>query len=210
MRTCDEWSGLLDDAVDDALSAGEARALREHCARCARCGGLLRDLRAIREAAGALDRHTPAPRLWRAIASRTVSRHRVPGVLMRRALAAAAVLLLVAGAAGWRHFASRPASGAPAEAAMTADAEIREAEAHYMKAIAALEQLTAGQERTLDPRVAEAIGQSLATIDRAIAESRSALIAHPESAVAQASLLEALRMKVSLLQQTVSLVNVHS
>lgn len=54
--------------------------------------------------------------------------------------------------------------------------------------------------------VAEEIAQSLGTIDRAIGDTRAALQKEPGSLVAQASLLEALRMKVSLLRETVSLI----
>jgi hypothetical protein len=94
--------------------------------------------------------------------------------------------------------------------AQSAELEIQQAEQHYDKAIAALEQLTAGTQDSLDPRVADAIAQSLRTIDQAIAESRAALKTDPGSDVAQSSLLEALRMKVALLQETISLMNARS
>ena len=74
-----------------------------------------------------------------------------------------------------------------------------------MNAIAALEKLTVAQDTALDPMVAAEIAQSLQSIDRAIDDSRAALKAEPGSFVAQTSLLEALRMKVALLQETVSL-----
>ena len=88
--------------------------------------------------------------------------------------------------------------------------ELQLAEQHYDNAIVALEKLTADKQNTLDPQVADAIEQSLATIDKAIGDSRAALESQPDSIVAQTSLLEALRMKVSLLQETVSLMNAHS
>ncbi len=77
-------------------------------------------------------------------------------------------------------------------------------------AIAALEQLTVKRDSTLDPSVAAEIAQSLQSIDRAIDDSRAALKSDPNSFVAQTSLLEALRMKVALLQETVSLMNARS
>ena len=46
-----------------------------------------------------------------------------------------------------------------------------------------------------------------AVIDGAIGESREALDKEPESTVAQDSLVEALRNKVTLLQDTVALIN---
>ena len=48
---------------------------------------------------------------------------------------------------------------------------------------------------------------SLTVIDGAIGESREALDKEPESTVAQDSLVEALRNKVTLLQDTVALIN---
>jgi hypothetical protein len=49
--------------------------------------------------------------------------------------------------------------------------------------------------------------KNLEVIDQAIGESRSALRTQPASEVAQESLFEALRNKVSLLQETVVLIN---
>ena len=48
---------------------------------------------------------------------------------------------------------------------------------------------------------------NLRVIDQAIGESRAALQAQPSSAPAQASLFDAMRDKVALLQQTVELIN---
>jgi hypothetical protein len=73
-----------------------------------------------------------------------------------------------------------------------------------------LEQLTVRKDTTLDPATAADIAQSLSSIDRAIADTRAALKTDPNSFVAQTSLLEALRMKVALLQETVSLMNARS
>jgi hypothetical protein len=115
--------------------------------------------------------------------------------------------LLVAGTAGWLYFAAhRSAPDSTAQLASAAS-ELQLAEQHYENAIAALEKLTSDKQNKLDPQVAEAIAHSLNTIDRAILDSRAALTAQPDSIVAQTSLLEALRMKVALLQETVSLMD---
>ena len=91
-----------------------------------------------------------------------------------------------------------------------AASELQLAEQHYQNAITALEQLTVARDSALDPSVAAEIAQSLKSIDRAIDDSRAALKSDPNSFVAQTSLLEALRMKVALLQETVSLMNARS
>ena len=128
-------------------------------------------------------------------------------------LAAAAALVLMLGAAAW--FAS--GSGwrgrtidTASDLVRNAASELQLAEQHYANAITALEQLTVDRDSALDPAVAAEIAQSLASIDRAIADSRAALKSDPNSFVAQTSLLEALRMKVALLQETVSLMNARS
>jgi CHASE3 domain sensor protein len=59
----------------------------------------------------------------------------------------------------------------------------------------------------MDPAVSAALQTNLTAIDRAIAESRTALIDQPQSASARASLTDALRQKVDVLQTTVALVN---
>ena len=92
----------------------------------------------------------------------------------------------------------------------SAASELQLAEQHYQNAITALEQLTVERDDALDPSVAAEIAQSLKSIDRAIDDSRAALKSDPGSFVAQTSLLEALRMKVALLQETVSLMNARS
>ena len=51
------------------------------------------------------------------------------------------------------------------------------------------------------------IDENHKVIDRAIAESRTALQSQPQSAPAQNSLFEALSQKVTLLQSTIALMN---
>ena len=210
--TCDECAEVLGDAVDGTLTGAAEAALREHIGQCEACAALLSDLHAIRRSAAALDRHKPSPDLWQTISARTAEPRRSWSWMP---LAAAAVLAIAIGSTAWLYVSRTQSARVPAEAeahdlATSAESEIQQAEAHYDKAIAALEQLTAGKEQTLDPRVAEAIAASLHTVDQAIVDSRAALKTDPASAVAQASVLEALRAKVSLLRETVSLINATS
>jgi predicted anti-sigma-YlaC factor YlaD len=209
--SCEEYSEWLSDAVDGTLSADRQAQVDAHCRDCERCRDLLNDLKDIRAAASELDRLTPSPDLWNAIAAkvdprRAYSRSWVP-------LAAAAVLVMMLGTAAWFGLASRlPSSGggSAANLARNAASELQLAEQHYQNAITALEQLTVNRDNALDPAVAAEIAQSLQSIDRAINDSRAALKAQPDSFVAQTSLLEALRMKVALLQETVTLMNARS
>jgi hypothetical protein len=182
----------------------------------------------IRAAAATLDRLTPSPDMWNAIAAKldppasaALPRRRgrpalADSLLWRGSswvqLAAAAALVMMLGAAAWFGLSTRPApTGSESIAELVrATSELQLAEQHYLNAIAALEQLTVQKDTVLDPAVAAEIAQSLASIDRAINDSRAALKTDPRSFVAQTSLLEALRMKVALLQETVSLMNARS
>lgn len=205
---CAEWLG---DAVDGALSPERQAQVDAHCRECESCRGLLNDLKEIRAAASRLDRFTPSPDLWNAIAAkveprRAYSRSWVP-------VAAAAALVMMLGTAAWFGFGARWGSSGGESAAIlarNAASELQLAEQHYQNAITALEQLTVNRDTALDPAVAAEIAQSLQSIDRAITDSRAALKAQPDSFVAQTSLLEALRMKVALLQETVTLMNARS
>jgi hypothetical protein len=78
---------------------------------------------------------------------------------------------------------------------------------HYDNAMSQLQALASSGETALDPEVAAALQTNLAVIDRAIAESRAALESDPQSEPARASLIDALRQKVVMLQTTVELMN---
>src|SRR5262249_26316753 len=87
------------------------------------------------------------------------------------------------------------------------ESELRQAEEHYEKAIVGLEQIARTGEGALDPQVAATLRKNLGVIDQAIAESRTALNAQPESQSAQETLFEAFRKKVTLLEDTIALIN---
>ena len=100
---------------------------------------------------------------------------------------------------------SEPAGSA--ELVASVQAELVAAEQHYDKAIQGLEQIARSDSSALDPQVAGVLQKNLQVIDQAIAESRTALQKEPQSQPARDSLFEALRRKVSLLQDTIALMN---
>ncbi len=85
--------------------------------------------------------------------------------------------------------------------------DLRVAEEHYQSAIGKLEEVAKSNDGTIDARTAAVLEKNLQVIDQAIAESRSALRNEPQSEPARDSLFEALRRKVSLLQDTIALMN---
>ena len=93
------------------------------------------------------------------------------------------------------------------EAAQSIETELRQAEAHYEKAIKGLEAIANSEQSELDPRIAATLQTNLAVIDQAISESRAAVRSQPASEPAQQSLIEGFKTKIGLLQDTVALIN---
>lgn len=212
--TCEQCNEWLGDVVDGTIDLDRHAQIDAHCRGCADCRELLADLNDVRAAAAALDRLTPSPDVWRAIAAQIGPAAPKPRIgVGAPQLSAAAALVIMLGSVVWissgTYWRGRPGSAA-SDLVRNAATELQLAEQHYANAITALEQLTVNRDTTLDPTVAAEIAQSLESIDRAIDDSRAALKSDPDSFVAQTSLLEALRMKVGLLQETVSLMNAAS
>jgi len=234
MTGCERYTDLIGDEVDGTLDVRARPDLEQHLAACPSCRALLADLRRIRAAAGQLERLEPPAHVWPRLARRIEAEratgrpggHRVGwlGPAWRFGLAAAAVVA-VAVVSGWAvwlvdHRGAGPAVQTPAAVSAAAPAtaaagatpaavagELKLAAEHYEKAIAGLQQIARAGEGSLDPKVAEALQQNLAVIDQAIAQSRAALQTQPASEPAQASLLDAFRTKVGLLQETIELIN---
>ena len=96
---------------------------------------------------------------------------------------------------------------APGSDAQSVEAELRQASEHYEKAINGLEQIAHAEQGALDPRTAATLQKNLAVIDQAIVESREALHTQPNSEPAQQSLIDNFKTKITLLQDTVALIN---
>jgi predicted anti-sigma-YlaC factor YlaD len=229
--TCDIARERLQDQIDESIDPVIARDLERHLESCAACRALAADLSAIADAAASLDPIEAPEHVWLQLAGRWRAEQGVaaPAEAPRRTsnlfhvLAAAAVLTVAVGG-GWIAWRAtdtgtevilpRPAATASAEgnAPPTALVEsamddIAAAEQLYTRAIAGLEQAAAGQRDLLEPHVAAALDTNLGVLDEAIGQSRAAVQAQPESVIARESLFEALRKKVTLLQNTISLVS---
>lgn len=231
--TCDPFSEALSELVDGTLPADRRVEVQAHLDDCPPCRQMVADLRRLREAVQQLERRTPPDRVWARIATslRAEGRsaaavepgeHRdesrvtgLAGAMSRWGwLAAAATVIAAVGLTVWMARAPEaPPARAEADASAvaptveTVESELEAAEAHYLNAIAGLEQITEAEGDVLDPDVAESLQQTMALLDNAIAESRNALAEEPSSEPARASLFEALRRKVALLQDTITLMN---
>jgi hypothetical protein len=223
MTMCTEIQTQVSAFADGDLDPAERATVQAHLDACAACRGVLRDLEQLRSTARHLGGLTPPPHVWMEIAGRIRLDAPPPAAAEPRAsrtalwqwTALAAVLLLVTlGVYLVRRIPASPsvpgaaAGNAPAIGSVqTLAEELDQALAHYDRAIAELEAMAQDTDSSVDPAVAATIRRNLTAIDGAIAESRAALAANPQSASARDSLVDALMQKVNVLQATVSLVN---
>jgi hypothetical protein len=227
--TCRDAESLLHDALDAPLPPADAAALAAHLEGCAACRDLDADLSLVRGAGDSLDPPIVPAAMWPALAAQleregllapaTVGAARKPWQTYTWMALAATLLAGVGAALLWRasdrvtpapSTVSAPPAAAPgnARAARTVEAieiELRLAAEHYEKAITALEGLAAEDRTRIDPAVAQVVERNLVLIDTAIADSRKALQGQPGSLVAQASLFDAYRQKVTLLQDLIAM-----
>jgi len=186
----------------------------------------------VRDAASTLPVLDAPDRVWLQIAGRLRQEGRIHEVSTparaRRAyvawLAAAAALVVVIGGAALMlkrptpapvtrtATATTPAQGnggnaAPAKSVEAVQTEVDAAQQQFETAIANLEKVTKANQSALDPGTSKTIEKNLGIIDQAIAENRAAVKAEPASVAARETLFEALRQKVSLLQDTIALIN---
>jgi anti-sigma factor RsiW len=214
MSESDRFLDRLNDYLEGSLDHGERRQMESHLASCQDCRRALEELREITRLARELPAPEPPERIWSSISASLRERsgtgpaaaEPATGRYLHAGLLLAATLLIGIGL--W--LATRPEAPPPPDSRALADRvteEIRAAEAHYENAIGGLEQIMAANDGVLSPELAGVLNQNLDLIERAITESRNAIESEPESTAAQQSLLEALRLKVSLLQNTILLIN---
>jgi anti-sigma factor RsiW len=226
----------LNGYADGTLNAAERPGVEQHLAGCAACRALVDDLREILRATGDLELREPPVRVWSRL-ERAIKMEREHGARGRPSIdmtggppssghyrtyatwLAAAAAILIATAVGLRYAPARLAEAPPAaapgasaaitagEAAQSIETELRQAEAHYDKAIKGLEAIASSEQSELDPRTAATLQKNLAVIDQAISESRAAVRSQPASEPAQQSLIDGFKTKIGLLQDTVALIN---
>jgi anti-sigma factor RsiW len=200
----------LNEYLDSDLDPRERREVEQHLVRCPECRQAADGLAAVVRAAFELEEVAPPARAWESIASSLRGR-KAPAsnrpLSLRGALALAATLVL--GVSLWLAIRAgeREAPAGASELAEMVARELLAAESHYGKAIEGLEQIVAQNQGVLPEELAAELGRNLVLIDTAIHESRSAIAAKPQSPAAQQSLLQALRSKVTLLQNTILLIN---
>jgi hypothetical protein len=233
--SCDRRIERIQELVDGSLGAIRRADLEQHLAQCPACLALKEDLERIRDAAAALPALPPPDGAWLQIAGRLRQEGRVRDLAPARAprsyawLAIAAALVIAAGlsivvlmrstpsaplstgatpAANQAHQATPQAHEAtPGASAESVQNEVDAAQEQLERAIAKMDDLRKENMHALDSATSEVIEKNLGILDRAIAENRAAVTAEPGSIAARETLFTAFRQKVSLLQDTISLIN---
>jgi anti-sigma factor RsiW len=208
--TYDPFTDRLSDYIDAPVSSADRDEIEAHLTECDDCNSIVTELRAIRRDASMLAPVDPPEHVWTSLSSRLRAggAPRSHNSSMYTALAAAAALVL--GISLWIAIApTDPPTDANDPQALVdmVTEELRAAESHYENAIVGLEQIIAQNEGSLPPDLNQTINENLDLIEQTIDESRNALVTNPDSPVAQESLLEAFRRKVSLLRNTILLIN---
>jgi hypothetical protein len=228
---CEQHLVRIQEKVDGTIGSIRRAELDMHLDECDACRALYEDLQRIHDAAADLPVLAPPDRAWLQIAGRLRMEGRIKDEVpaphqSRRTqvawLAIAAALVLAAGSAVMLLIPRTPAP-APQAAASTPPAAgtgatggvasveavnaVDAAQAQFEKAIADLEKVAKNNQQALDPNTSATIEKNLGILDQAIAENRAAVKAEPASVAARETLFDALRQKVSLLQDTISLIN---
>lgn len=204
--------------LDDELTAEERTGLEAHLHACAACVRTLEELRTVRERAAALEDRAPAAELWPRIVERIRMERRAPPRARRarhgsrryafsapQLLAAGVALAMLSAGGAWLAFRSPglPSAGGPALVGErpVSVAVAAMAEPDYDRAVAQLEELLSRYRADLDSGTVRVLEESLASIDQAIGDARSALLADPANSYLNLHLASVMRRKLDLLRR---------
>lgn len=202
--------------ADGELKSAERETVERHLADCVQCRKALEGILAVKSWAPSYQGSAPSRELWQNIESRLGTRPIGSGAMKpwhgRRVsvriplLAAAAVILLVLGAAATRLFiADSPEQVAQGPTGPTSPkhwnvVQEQVTNHEYDAAVTELESILASNGDALEPATLKVIHESLATIDTAIAEARQAIAADSTNDYLNASIAENMRRKLGILR----------
>ncbi len=213
----DQWTDRLSEYVDGELANGERFALEAHLATCADCRATVEELRRVVTRANSLEPRAPRTDLWSGIHARLTPGRR-PGVSrdanarswrvsfsVPQLIAASVALVLLSGGGMWAalhrpqpiaeavQFTPPPDLPNPVSVAVWTG--------RTDAAIADLQNVFERNKSRLDTSTVRVVQQAFATIDRAIADARTALQADPSDAYLNLHLADTMRRKLELLRR---------
>lgn len=217
---------ILQRYLDDDLPAADRPRMETHLLQCEACAARAEALAALVGRLHTLpDAVEPPTDLWPGIAERIrgggapvvpIERwfRRRPTIVPRWVAAVAAALLL--GVALGRTMPERPAGpvatvlpGAPGSSEPAAAVLAAYDETAYDEAVADLEAILGSMRDRLAPETVRTLEENLAIIDRAIADSREALLADPANEHLHRHLATSMQTKLDLLRMVTVAVAAH-
>jgi hypothetical protein len=213
--------------IDGTLGPIRAAELEQHLEQCETCRALARDLRRLHDAASTLGDPEPPDHVWLQIAGRLRQEGRVHDqpVVETAArtqyvwLAIAAALVIAVGASlvllmpqfsqssRQPGVQAGPGNAGGAAAVQSGVEDLMKAQELLQSGVAKLEQGIGSDGQGLPVEVTTTLKTNLKILDQAIAESTAAVQKEPDNIAARNSLFDALQRKISLLQDTITLMN---
>jgi hypothetical protein len=217
----DQWTDRLSEYVDGELAAGERTALEAHLVTCADCRATLEELRRVVAHATSLEDRPPKADLWSGIHARLSPGRRPAGSPLGRPgvnrdatapawrvsfnvpqlIAASIALILLSGGGAWLALSPRPTQGSAFGPRTGPRVTLAVSTGRTDAAIADLQDVFERNKSRLDTSTVRVVRQAFATIDRAIAEARTALQADPSNAYLNLHLADTMRRKLELLRR---------
>ncbi len=224
------WTDQISEYLDGTLSDGERRELEAHLAGCPECATVLAEMEEVVRRAGTLGEVLPSRDLWPDIAKvlnaapsergpdviplptgRARGQERAAGLyLTRRQLAAAAaVVALVSATATWTLGAGVAVRnvGHPSASptAVTPVSNVQGPPQPLADELSHLEAALNSARSQLDPATVRILEKNLDVIDRAIQDSRRALVTDPTNPFLKEHLDDAYRQKVAYLREATTI-----
>ena len=211
MKNCD--TDILSLYLDGDVTSEERTRVERHLAECAGCREVLAELAIVMETAAELpgvDR-APGADLWAGVAARTKpAPARTISLSWMQAIAAGLVLAAMSGGAVWMSMRDAPAiadetprlaeHGPEPGAAIGPVTVANFADEAYETAVKDLRDALEKGRNRLDPQTIQVLERNLASIDQAIAEARTALMADPANVSLNSYLAGIQRRKLDLLR----------
>ncbi len=214
----DRWNDRLSEYVDGELDVATTAALEAHLRECSTCVDTVVELRSVLARARGLSDREPDRDLWSGIAARLEQSPDVTSLSLWKQLrrrhvsfsvpqlaAAGLALLLVSSGALWIGLTSGRTPSVAPQPALVVTTPVGGVVSEFQPAVSELERVLALNRDRLDTATVRVIEESLATIDRAIADAVAALEEDPANPYLSGHLTTAMRRKIEVLQQAVSL-----
>jgi anti-sigma factor RsiW len=208
----DPWLDRLSEYLDGDLAPSEQAELERHVDDCAECRASIEELREVVVRARDLRDRGPERELWAGIAERIEGTRALPRrkitFSIPQLLAAGITLMMVTAGGVWLTLGPQLDSAAPTMTQVGATAEpaaILAAMPGFDAAVADLQVVLTERREVLDSTTVRVLEETLAVIDRAIAEAREALERDPANAYLNQHLADNMWRKVRLLRQAAAI-----